>query len=104
MAAGRRGRTLHTFLQRCPVPVPAKCCRRLDLTAVRSTPAGGSGSRQRALDYQLRALDIAREVGVRDIEETTLGNLGAAYWSLNQLDSAPLHVIVHVDVSLRDRN
>jgi len=37
----------------------------------------GLGERQRALEYFGQSLPIAREVGDRDGEATTLGNIGA---------------------------
>ncbi len=46
------------------------------------------GQKRKALEYYVQALPIAREVGDRGAEASTLNNIGAACWSLGQQPKA----------------
>ena len=43
---------------------------------------------QRAIDFQQQSLEIEREIGDRNGEANSLGNLGLAYYSLGQYQQA----------------
>lgn len=50
--------------------------------------AWGEGDNHKALDYGLRSLELARELGLREQMGFTYTNLVNVYWNLNQLDEA----------------
>jgi tetratricopeptide (TPR) repeat protein len=58
------------------------------LWAMLLVEAWGEGDNHKALEYGLRSLEIARELGLKEQMGFTLTNLINAYWNLNQLDAA----------------